>query len=98
MRTLRRYLKPVVLLLVQALFSLADVLMAFVADKSGDSAEVEAAAITEADVAEALAAVHIAASCELAGFSEGTAAAFITAKIDPASVDRMLVTALRQVQ
>jgi hypothetical protein len=99
MRTLRRYLKPVVLLLVQGLFSLADVLMGFVADKSGDSDTIVTTTatpppISRADVEAALTDVRIRASVDLAGFSEGTADYLIAARIDPAMVDKMLAAAL----
>ena len=98
MRTLRRYLKPVVLLLVQGLFSLADALMGFVADKSGDDSAGVEAEITPADVEAALTVVCVRASVELSGFPPEVADVFLAAKVSPAAVDRMLVAALQRVQ
>jgi hypothetical protein len=90
------------LLLVQGLFSLADALMGFVADKSGDSDTVvtttEAPTITRSDVEAVLSAVHIRASVELAGWPDTTADLLLARGVTAATADQMLCDALRRIQ
>ena len=103
-RTVRRLTKTGAAILIKILLDLSDVLMRFADDGSAGTDAVtttptEAAPpITPADVEAALDVVRVRASVELSGFPPEVADVFLAARVSPAAVDRMLVTALRQVQ
>jgi hypothetical protein len=107
MRTLRRYLKPVVLAFVQGLFYLADVLMRCYADDEPadticNTTTPAADTVTPAEMAAALESVaseiHIRNSVSLCGWPDATADLLVAAGVTAEKVDRLLCDALQRLQ